>query len=101
MKLAGHVAGSLLAILTLSTVTGHAADTTNFNDLTLEDLLNVKTSVATRKEMTPRQSPNSVTVITAQEISNMGARDLMDVLQMITGISFGNDSFGAASIGMR
>ena len=68
------------------------AEEINFDNLSLEDLLNIKTAVTTRTEMTPRSSPGSVTVITANEISNAGARDLMDILQLIPGIGFGNDS---------
>jgi outer membrane cobalamin receptor len=82
------------------TTVSHGEET-GFDNLTLEDLLNMKTAVATRTEMTPRNSPNSITVVTADEISNSGARDLMDVLLLVPGIGFGNDSFGAASIGMR
>ncbi len=53
----------------------------NYYDLTLEELMNVKISVASVKELTSRESPGIVTLITGDDIKNTGARDLMDVLQ--------------------
>ncbi len=73
----------------------------DFDGQSLEDLLNIKTKVASRTEATPRASAGSVTIITAAEIAASGARDMMDVLLMVPGVSFGNDGFSAASIGIR
>jgi len=42
-----------------------------------------------------------VSVITAQEIKAMGARDLTDVLTTIPGIHFASDVTGIIGIGVR
>ncbi len=75
--------------------------TKNFDESTLEDLLNVPAMVSTKSEIPARSAPGILTVITDAEIKNSGARDLMDVLHLVPGISFGNDSWGTASMGIR
>lgn len=55
-------------------------------DVSLGELLNLEISVATKTEMTLREAPSIVTVITGEEIKNMGARDLIDVFRTIPGI---------------
>jgi outer membrane receptor protein involved in Fe transport len=68
---------------------------------TLEDLLGVKTTVATKKAVTTRQTPGIVTVIGEEEIRNMGARDLIDILRIVPGFHFGNDVQGVVGLGIR
>lgn len=72
-----------------------------FDSLSLEDLMNVKITVASIKELTPHQSPGIVTYITAEDIRNQGARDLMEVLQMVPGFEFGMDVEGVVGLGIR
>jgi len=91
-------------------------DTLNFYDMTLEQLLNLKAhgvpseleklinsliSVASKKPMNVRESPSIVSLITAEEIKNSGARDLIDVLRLVPGVDFGMDVLGVTGIGMR
>ena len=51
--------------------------------------------------MSLKKSPSVVSVITADEIEKSGARDLMDVLQMIPGIEFNMDVQGSVGISIR
>ncbi|QRO00786.1 TonB-dependent receptor [Archangium violaceum] len=46
-------------------------------------------------------SPAVVTAVTAEEIRNVGARDLMDVLMLVPGFFFGADVQGAIGPGFR
>ncbi|HEX7413290.1 MAG TPA: TonB-dependent receptor plug domain-containing protein, partial [Bacteroidia bacterium] len=91
-------------------------DTLNFYDMTIEQLLSLKAhgipseleklinsliSVASKKPLNVRESPSIVTLVTADEIKNSGARDLVDVLRLVPGIDFGMDVEGVVGIGMR
>jgi outer membrane cobalamin receptor len=66
-----------------------------------ESELNARIEAASRRPFSTRETPNVVTVITADEIRNSGARDLMDVLRLVPGIEFGVDVEGAVSLGIR
>jgi outer membrane cobalamin receptor len=91
-------------------------DTLNYYDMTIEQLLNLKAhgvpseleklinsliSVASKKPLNVRESPSIVSLVTAEEIKNSGARDLIDVLRLVPGIDFGVDVQGVVGIGMR
>ena len=54
--------------------------------LSLEDLMNIEIVTATRHKTLLRKAPATATVITAQEIRNMGARSLKDALRMVPGL---------------
>ncbi len=56
---------------------------TNYDNMSLEELMNVKFTVASIKELIPRQSPGIITYVTAEEIRNLGARNLMEVLRQV------------------
>ena len=72
-----------------------------YDSLSLEDLMNIKITVASIKELTPRQSPGIITYITAEDIRNLGARDLMEVLRHVPGFEFGTDVEGIIGLGVR
>lgn len=91
----------LLILVGLFTSQMAIADDIDLGGATLEDLLNVKTSVATKKESSVRATPGILSIITEEEIKNLGARDLIDVLRLIPSISFGNDVQGVVGIGNR
>lgn len=74
---------------------------TDIYDLSLEELMNMEVTVASKKALTLRESPGIITVITEEEILNSGARDLMDVLRLVPGIFFAMDVQGTVGIGMR
>ncbi len=78
-----------------------SAEELDIDNLSLEDLINVKASVASKTEKNTRQSPGIVTVFTKDEIKKMGARDLIDVLTMIPGFNFAYDVQGVVGLAMR
>lgn len=71
------------------------------DSLTLQDLMNVKITVASARELTPRESPGIVSYITAEDIRSSGARDLMDILMLVPGFEFGVDVEGVVGLGVR
>ncbi len=77
------------------------AQNLDIDNLSLEDLLNIKTSVASKTEKSTRESPGIVTVITKEEITKMGARDLIDVLSMVPGFNFAHDVQGVVGLAVR
>jgi outer membrane cobalamin receptor len=70
-------------------------------DMSLEDLLNVKVEVASRRSQTIQKSPGIVSLVTAEEIRNAGARDLIDVLHLLPGFTFATDTEGVIGIAIR
>ncbi|MEM6766707.1 MAG: TonB-dependent receptor plug domain-containing protein [Bacteroidota bacterium] len=67
----------------------------------LEKVLNSLVKVASQKSQKTRNSPGIVTLITEEEIKNSGARDLIDVLRMVPGFTFGTDEAGRVGVGLR
>ncbi|MBA3705879.1 MAG: TonB-dependent receptor, partial [Bacteroidetes bacterium] len=67
----------------------------------LEKLINSLIGVASKKPLSARESPSIVSLITREEIQKSGARDLIDVLNLVPGIDFGVDVEGIVGIGMR
>lgn len=74
---------------------------TTYDALSLEDLMNIKISVASIKELTPRESPGVISFISADEIQESGARDLIDILRLVPGFDFACDVQGIVGIGVR
>ncbi len=68
---------------------------------TLEQTLDIKTSVASRRAVALRETPGMVTVITREEIQASGARDLIDVLKLVPEFDFGVDVQGNLGLGVR
>ncbi|MCP4691863.1 MAG: TonB-dependent receptor [Desulfobacterales bacterium] len=54
-------------------------------DMSLEELLDVKVSIATKFPMASEEAPAIVSVVTAEEIRNMGARNIIDILRTVPG----------------
>jgi outer membrane receptor for ferrienterochelin and colicin len=67
----------------------------------LEKQINSLISVASKKPLSARESPSIITLITEEEIKRSGARDLMDLLNMVPGFDFGMDVEGVVGLGMR
>lgn len=67
----------------------------------LEALVNQLITAASKKPLSTRESPNIISLVTAEEIRSSGARDLMDVLNLVPGIQFGVDVEGVVGISMR
>jgi iron complex outermembrane receptor protein len=77
----------------------------DFAELDIESLLEtageVTVSLATRREMPPEEAPGSVSVVTAEEIRNLGARTLVDLLRTLPGFDVVVDSRGRSQIRVR
>ncbi len=89
----------LVVALTLSAEP--APEPVEISTLDLEALLTLETDVASSTELTLRESPAIITVISRDEITRVGARDLMDVLALVPGVGFGVDVQGVVGIGFR
>ncbi len=71
------------------------------DQLTLEDVLNTSTGVASKAATGLREAPGIVTVITREEIVRSGARDLADLLQRVPGFALAQDTTGVVGVGFR
>lgn len=69
--------------------------------MSLESLLNLTIEAPTKFARPLRETPAVATLITREEIVRSGARDLIDVLNMVPGFFFGVDVFGAVGLGFR
>ncbi|NVO10746.1 MAG: TonB-dependent receptor plug domain-containing protein [Bacteroidales bacterium] len=88
-----------LSLSQISTVT--AQENKAFYELSLEELMNIPVSVASKTELTQRESPGIISLITEEEIQNSGARDLIDVLQLVPGMFIGLDVRSITGLGSR
>lgn len=66
-----------------------------------DDQRTVRTSLADLEEKDIRVAPASVQVITARQIRASGARNLLDVLQTLPGLSFGRDVDDVIGVGIH
>jgi len=78
-------------------------DIDKWMDMDLDQLSKVKlVSVSVgKKNVTIREAPGIISLITSEEIRNSGARDLIDVLRLVPGFDFNVDVEGAIGIGVR
>jgi outer membrane receptor protein involved in Fe transport len=77
----------------------------DFEELDIESLLEtaggVTVSLATRGELTPEDAPGTVSVVTAEEIRQLGARTLADLLRTLPGCDVVLDSRGRSQLLVR
>ena len=66
-----------------------------------ESALNAEVQVTSRTPLTMRDAPGIVSVIDRDEITASGARDLMDLLHLVPGFSFGVDVSGVVGVSFR
>lgn len=94
---------SLLIITSTLNVRGQSMSSHlgGYDTLSLEDLMNIKITVASTTELTAKESPAIVSTITADDIKAMGANDLMDVLKLVPGFQFGVDVEGVVGLAVR
>jgi outer membrane cobalamin receptor len=69
--------------------------------LSLEELMNIPVTVSSRLPLSQRKTPGIVSVITAEEIRQSGARDLVDVLRQVPGMDFRVTVNNGIAPGMR
>src|SRR4051812_37797540 len=94
----------LAALATTSSARGDSVLPDNMGDiqdLSIEDLLNPQVKVASKTPLTMRDAPGIISVVQRDEIVRSGARDLMDILQLVPGFSFGVDVEGVVDVGFR
>ncbi len=78
------------------------ADDIDFNDdLGLEELMNVKLTVASQKELSIDQTPAIVSVLTKEDIQRSASKDFTDVMRLIPGFEFASDVNSEVGIGVR
>lgn len=87
------IAVLLLALCQVNTI----SQASELTDLSLEELMDIKVKVATGTDKPLREAPGIISVITDSQIKSMGARDLMEILQTVPGITFGQDVLGNIS----
>lgn len=87
------IASEALDKSTSGIILAHASKDTTKEELLLfyeeKDLV-----VATKREIPLRKAPAIATIITDEEIKNMEARNLMDVLKMVPGMGVSINEFG-------
>jgi outer membrane receptor for ferrienterochelin and colicin len=83
-----------IGLLALAGATGQglAAQTPELFDLSVEQLLRMKISVATGSAQSLRQTPAVATLISAADIAAMGANDLDEVLETVAGMHVNRQS---------
>ncbi|MGR9114918.1 MAG: TonB-dependent receptor plug domain-containing protein [Gammaproteobacteria bacterium] len=75
---------------------------TDIVELDLSELGKVPVFLSANQKATcTKQAAGIVSVISGEEILNMGARDLIDVLQLVPGFSFGVDVSNVVGLGIR
>jgi outer membrane receptor for ferrienterochelin and colicin len=99
-----HYLSALTTLLCVVAATASWAQDSRMSDLSemsMDELLNLKISVASIGTETVREQSAIVSVITAKEIAASGARDLVDVLWLVPGYHFGVDVSGVTGVGIR
>ncbi len=69
--------------------------------ISVDELLEMKTTISSKKPLTTRESPGIITVITEEEILNSGARDFIDVLRLVPSFFIGYDMSSVLGLGIR
>ena len=67
----------------------------------LQKILNKNVTVSSQKGLTIRETPGIISLVTAEEIRNSGARDLIDILRMVPGFEVMQDVQFVMGIGLR
>jgi outer membrane receptor for ferrienterochelin and colicin len=95
----------LAALCLLDTQPAVGGDATNaapdFGALDLAQLASVKIDIESINPRPVSEQPGIVSVIQAAQIREMGARDLMDILQQVPGFGFGQDVNGVIGPSFR
>jgi outer membrane receptor for ferrienterochelin and colicin len=82
--------------------TASDSEFSNGEQMSLNDILNLKSSLAAKRELSARETPGIVSVITRDEIMNSGVKNLQEVLNLfIPGMNFGHDVEGIFVMGYR
>ncbi len=92
----------LLIFFLLANTIFSQKDTTHVKsvyDMTLEELMQLEVNVTTiDKSINRLEAPGIISIVNEDDISSSGARDLIDILQLIPGFSFALDTQGQVGI---
>lgn len=92
----------ILSSVTFSQNENEDEETRKLRSMNLEELLGTSVSVASQTPLSIREAPGMISVITRKEIERFGARDLMEVLNLLVpGFSFGQSEFGPIGLTLR
>jgi outer membrane receptor for ferrienterochelin and colicin len=91
----------LFFCFTTTFIFGQDSLNTNLEELSLEELLNIKVTVASGKQDLITDAPGVVSIITSEEIRYSGARDMIDVLRKVPGLDFAQDVENLIGPGVR
>ncbi|HEY0652187.1 MAG TPA: TonB-dependent receptor plug domain-containing protein [Chryseosolibacter sp.] len=101
-------AGILALLLLFSPVASFSQDLDSLLNLSaftaeseLQKALNKGTTVSSSKALTLRETPGIISVMSAEEIQNTGARDLTDLLRLIPGFDIAQDLQFVQGISLR
>lgn len=70
-------------------------------EMSLEELLNMEVTTVTKKAQKMSEAPGIITVITAEDIENMGAQNLYEVLSMVPGVEVVESFYGYSQVIFR
>ena len=112
LRMKWRVALCLISTACLAAVDAGAQDTNenagqqesdfqDFAELNLEDLLNETVSIAIGRAQTLDQAPSVITVITSEQIHQIGARSLEEVLEIVPGFEVLIDEVGRDRVAVR
>jgi len=76
---------NLMILILACTLSVAQDEDIDFSEMSLEDLLNVEVTVASKSEETVDDAPSSVTVFSRAEIQNMGITNIYDLLNYVPG----------------
>ena len=101
--------GALLCLFLVSTTCGVFAQNVDSlmslsaftEESELQKLLNKNLAVSSQKALTTRETPGIISVVTAEEIQNSGARDMIDVLRLVPGFDVAQDLQFVLGLGLR
>jgi iron complex outermembrane receptor protein len=83
-----------ILILASTQVTAQEAEGVDLLDLTLEDLLNIEVTTASRRPQKISDAPATVISYSAEQIEHFGWRDLKDMFRAVVGIDVSYDVQG-------
>jgi outer membrane cobalamin receptor len=101
-KMKTRSSGSLVVLgMLFMSVTCWAQTNDGIASMTIEELMSIRVTSASRRPELLTEASGILTVISRKEIERSGARDLMEILETVPGIHFGNDISGLIGIGFR
>ncbi|MFC1538613.1 TonB-dependent receptor plug domain-containing protein [Candidatus Latescibacterota bacterium] len=91
----------LIAFFLIGLCSSFAQDLDKLITLDIEDLMNIEVVSATKTQKKISEAPSTIISITGEEIEEMGARTLSDVLKMVPGVQVLNRRNGRDMIWIR